>query len=83
MAQVIWTNHIAKKKQMQFHITLDSEWKIVQNVNTHSKSTLKFSFALNKIKLGSYIIILFLTSTAVPKIYEVIPTTIEGTSNSP
>ena len=57
--------------------------KLPYNVNTESISTLKFSFALNKINLGSYIIILFLTSTAVPKIYEVIPTTAEGTSISP
>ena len=83
MARVIWTNHIAKKKQMQFHITLTLNEKLPYNVNTQSKSTLKVSSALNKIKLGSYIIILFLTSVAVPKIYGVIPTTIEGTSNSP
>lgn len=84
MARVIWTSHIAKKKnKCNFTLLLTLNEKLPYNVNTQSKSTLKFSFALNKIKLDSYIIILFLTSTAVPKIYEVIPTTIEGTSNSP
>ena len=74
---------LRKKNKCNFTLLLTLNEKLSYNVNTHSKSTLKFSFALNKIKLGSYIIILFLTSTAVPKIYEVIPTTIEGTSNSP
>ena len=72
-----------RKKKCNFTLLLTLNEKLPYNVNTQSKSTLKFSSALNKIKLGSYIIILFLTSMAVPKIYGVIPTTAEGTSISP
>ena len=70
---------LRKKNKCNFTLLLTLNEKLPFDVNTQSKSTLKFSFALNKIKLGSCIIILFLTSTAVLMIYEVIPTTAEGT----